>query len=352
MKKITLSLLALAAAIAFAPAAHADTTPGWYAGAGVGANFPVDPYTRSAAGKVKIDTEDVGIDALANVGYAWPSGIRVEAQYFHNQINGHRVSGYGDGFGHIINNAIFANVLYDFNMESMFTPYIGAGIGPDFVKIGNFGGPGFGLLDGDAIVAAYQGIAGVSAQLDRNWAVTADYRYIGSWDPKVNFSGGGKGRTDNFSHNVILGVRYNFGAPTPAPAPSYRTAEAPMVAPAPTQAVPAPVAEQNFTVFFDFDKSALGPEAKRIIASAVQQFKQEGMARITITGHTDTVGTVDYNNRLSERRAAAVEEEIARHGISSQYITKRGAGKSDLLIPTADGVREAQNRRAEIVLAR
>ncbi len=351
MKKIALSLLAVGAAVALSPAAQARTTPGWYAGAGVGAMFPQDSDIRSAGGKVKVEHHSTNLDAVANVGYAWPFGIRVEAQYLHNQMNNKKVEGYTNGFGHITNNAVFANVLYDFDMESMFTPYIGAGVGPDFVNIKNFGNPGYGFLHGDTVVAAYQGIAGVAAQLDRNWAVTADYRYIGSWDPKVNYTGGGKGRAENFSHNVILGVRYSFGPSEAAPAPT-RMAEAPMLTPAPSQPVPAPVAEQNFTVFFDFDKSILGPEAKRIIASAVQQFNKDGTARITVTGHTDTVGTPEYNKRLSERRASAVEEEIRRHGISPQNIAKRGVGENDLLIPTADGVREAQNRRAEIVLSK
>lgn len=350
MKKITLSFLALAAAVAFSPAAHARTTPpGWYAGAGVGGTFPTDADIRSAGGKVKVKNHGANLDAIANVGYAWPFGVRVEAQYLHNQYNVHKVDG-AAGFGHIINNAVFANVLYDFDVDSMFTPYVGAGIGPDFVNIKNYGNGGYGFLHGDTIVAAYQGIAGVAAQLDRNWAVTADYRYISSWDPKVNYTGGGKGRTENASHNVILGVRYSFGAPEAAP--PARTAEAPMVSPAPSQPVAAPVAEQNFTVFFDFDKSVLGPEAKRIVASAVQQFKKDGLARISITGHTDTVGTPEYNKRLSDRRATAVEEEIKKYGISPQHIAKRGVGENDLLIPTADGVREAQNRRAEILLAK
>ncbi|MEI9982133.1 MAG: OmpA family protein [Aliidongia sp.] len=53
---------------------------------------------------------------------------------------------------------------------------------------------------------------------------------------------------------------------------------------------------------------------------------------------------------LSERRAAAVKKQLIADGIADGEISTRGVGKTGLLVPTADGVREAQNRRAEIVL--
>jgi outer membrane protein OmpA-like peptidoglycan-associated protein len=164
---------------------------------------------------------------------------------------------------------------------------------------------------------------------------------------------------DNASHNVILGVRYSFdtpqepvpSAPPPVMAPMHTTT-APVVAPR-TAAKPvvAPVG-QNYTVFFDFNKSTLTPEAKRIIASAVQSYKDGGFAVISVTGHTDTVGSDSYNKKLSDRRAMAVEAEIKRLGVDGSSIKEAGVGKEGLLVPTANGVREAQNRRAEIVLTK
>lgn len=110
-----------------------------------------------------------------------------------------------------------------------------------------------------------------------------------------------------------------------------------------------PPVPQSYMVFFDFDKSVLTPEAKRIIAAAAEDFKKGGYVRIVVTGHTDTVGTVKYNQKLSERRAAAVKKEFAQLGVPAAEVQAVGVGKSGLLVPTADGVREAQNRRAEIV---
>lgn len=68
-----------------------------------------------------------------------------------------------------------------------------------------------------------------------------------------------------------------------------------------------------------------------------------------MTGHTDTVGGVAYNQRLSERRARAVEDALVADGVPKDTIAARGVGKTDLMVPTADGVREPKNRRVEIV---
>ena len=131
--------------------------------------------------------------------------------------------------------------------------------------------------------------------------------------------------------------------------PGFR-AEAP-AAPLPmiSQATPAPaVAVRNFTVFFDFDKTDISPEARRVIAAAVETAKKTGPVRITVTGHTDTVGSPLYNQRLSERRAEAVKNEMVRLGMNSVDIATVGKSFNDPLVPTGPGVREAQNRRAVI----
>jgi outer membrane protein OmpA-like peptidoglycan-associated protein/outer membrane protein W len=349
MKKLYVSLFALTAALVVASAAHADTTPGWYVGAGVGAAFPENPTIHAG---VKDDAKDrnTALDLLGDGGYAWANGLRLEGEFLHNQYDVKSINGIPAN-GHVTNDALFANGFYDIKTGTIFTPYVGAGIGPDFVRVGNVGTTG-SALKGNTVVGAYQGIAGVAAQLDPNWAVTADYRYISSFDPKVDMTRGGEGRISNASHNIILGVRYSFGAEeTAAPAPMH-TAVAPVVMPKATPAPKVAPVAQNFTVFFDFNKSVLTPEAKHIIAAAAAQYKKGGYAKITVTGHTDTVGTASYNEKLSQRRALAVEAELKTLGIETSHIKEMGVGKDGLLVPTADGVREAQNRRAEIVLAK
>ena len=179
----------------------------------------------------------------------------------------------------------------------------------------------------------------------------------------------------NYFSNPAAGVNLNIGsAPNPKPS-DYRTvrlsenAPPPVVQPAPLPPAPPPppVAEEiapppppapapapayvrNYVVFFDFDKSVLTPEAREVVSKAVETAKMHGPVHITITGHTDTVGSHRYNQALSERRANAVKNEMVRMGMNSAEISAMGRSFDDPLIPTGPGVREPQNRRAMIDL--
>ena len=179
----------------------------------------------------------------------------------------------------------------------------------------------------------------------------------------------------NYFSNPALGVNLNIGsAPNPRPAEVRTITQTETVreriveaAPAPPPPPPAPavVAElppapppapapaaivRNFVVFFDFDKSNLTPEAREVVASAVNAAKTRGAARITVTGHTDTVGSLRYNQRLSERRAESVKMEMVRLGMNGSEITTIGKSFNEPLVATGPGVREPQNRRAMIDL--
>nr|WP_238578779.1 OmpA family protein [Inquilinus limosus] len=103
-------------------------------------------------------------------------------------------------------------------------------------------------------------------------------------------------------------------------------------------------------MFFDFDSSRLTPEARSIVASAATDALRGESTRIDVTGHTDRSGTDAYNQALSVRRAEAVRRELVADGVADSLIIVRGVGESDPLVPTADGVREPQNRRVEIVM--
>ena len=69
-----------------------------------------------------------------------------------------------------------------------------------------------------------------------------------------------------------------------------------------------------------------------------------------MAGHADRSGTPQYNQRLSQRRADAVAAELVRRGVPRNAMAIQAFGESRPLVPTADGVREPQNRRVEIVL--
>jgi OmpA family len=106
----------------------------------------------------------------------------------------------------------------------------------------------------------------------------------------------------------------------------------------------------EYIVYFNTDQATLTPDGMRVVAEAADAYQQSGGARIVVTGHTDTVGSADYNLDLSLRRAEVVTEELMRQGVPETDITTLGRGEEDLLVPTADGVSEPRNRRVEIVV--
>jgi OmpA family len=120
-----------------------------------------------------------------------------------------------------------------------------------------------------------------------------------------------------------------------------------------TDGADAPIMEApgKYLVFFPWDKAALTTDDQRIVAQAAEEFRRTGSARIDVTGFTDTSGSAEYNLRLSERRAQMVADELARQGVAPNEMVVIGRGEEDLRVPTADGVREAGNRRVEIVFA-
>ncbi|HTJ65507.1 MAG TPA: OmpA family protein [Alphaproteobacteria bacterium] len=136
-------------------------------------------------------------------------------------------------------------------------------------------------------------------------------------------------------------LKYSFGGEGPAPAEAAAYVPPPVAAPAP--------APKSYLVFFDFNKSDLTPQAKDIVDTAAKNASATKVTQLTVTGHTDTVGSDAYNMRLSRRRAESVAAQLEKDGVPSSEIEIVAKGKRDLLVPTADGVREPQNRRVQIV---
>ena len=131
----------------------------------------------------------------------------------------------------------------------------------------------------------------------------------------------------------------------------FGAAAAPEAAPAAYVPPPvqAPASPHSYLVFFDFNKSDLTAQATQIVDQAASNAGPAHVTRMVVTGHTDTVGSDAYNMRLSRRRAESVAARLEKDGIPSSEIEIVAKGKRDLLVPTADGVREPQNRRVQIV---
>jgi len=112
----------------------------------------------------------------------------------------------------------------------------------------------------------------------------------------------------------------------------------------------APMSPANFTVYFDFDKSVINPAGQEVINQVLAAAAQHAPSSVSVTGHTDRAGPEDYNMALSLRRADSVRSALIAGGVAADKITVAGRGESEPAVPTADGVREAKNRRVEIIL--
>ncbi len=130
-------------------------------------------------------------------------------------------------------------------------------------------------------------------------------------------------------------------APPPPPAPVTTTT---------TTTTTTTATTADYQVYFDFDSWSLTAEDLTTIGQAVASAKAGGQSRITVVGHTDTSGSVAYNQRLSVRRAGVVKDTMVQMGARPEAIHVSGVGKSDLAVQTPDGVKEARNRRAVITL--
>ncbi len=144
-----------------------------------------------------------------------------------------------------------------------------------------------------------------------------------------------------------------MAAPAPAPAPAPAAAPAPAPAPAPVAPVarPAPVSEKvTFAAdaFFDFDKSVLKPEGKAKLDDLVSKMGGINLEVIIAVGHTDSVGSDAYNQKLSVRRSEAVKAYLVTKGVEKNRVYTEGKGEKQPVADNKTGEGRAKNRRVEI----
>jgi len=104
-----------------------------------------------------------------------------------------------------------------------------------------------------------------------------------------------------------------------------------------------------YNVFFDLGNSELSGDAGALLATILGDIAKRPDAKVVVSGHADTSGSADFNLALSQERADAVAAYLVANGVPESAITKVAAGQNDLLVPTEDGVQNAQNRRALII---
>lgn len=99
---------------------------------------------------------------------------------------------------------------------------------------------------------------------------------------------------------------------------------------------------------FNFDKATLRPENRELLSKIVGILLTSKNYGIYVYGHTDDIGSEEYNLDLSERRAQRVREYLTENGIAPEIITSKGFGKSRPIVPGASAEARAENRRVEI----
>jgi outer membrane protein OmpA-like peptidoglycan-associated protein len=368
MRKLAVTL-ALATTALSTPALARDDA--WYVGVEAGGLIVEDiDFDVSGTPSVGQVDHDIGWDAGATIGYDF-GGFRLEAEASYREADLDAITSstpiplrnaagaivtvpagtYDTAAGSTSALSFMVNGLLDFGDDD-FGGFIGGGVGVARVKAQVYMNERDALLDDSDTVFAWQALAGVRAALTDSIDVTLKYRFFNA----DNVSLVSNLTADDFegrfrSHSILGGLTFNFGAPPPplpapepTPAPVWTPEPTPPPAPEPVVCTPGP-----YIVFFDWDKSDITPEAAGILDNAISNYQNCGNAQVMLAGHADRSGSASYNVGLSQRRADGVKAYMSSRGIPSGVISTEAFGESRPRVATADGVRELQNRRVEVM---
>jgi outer membrane protein OmpA-like peptidoglycan-associated protein len=310
-----------------------------------------------AAGAARADGPFVGAD----LGWSEPQNPNFRA----HDVTGVMVSPYA---GYMFNDYLGAQgqILFDvhgrdaaptfpYKGQSQATTSLGAAVGPRLalpfwevwelyatVQGGVFTGlsgslshtaPGFSVGPG----IEYKLTSAVSATLSGRW--NRMYQSPRPTDLSVGQLPRQRFGEDARWFTVGLGLKYTFPPKPPSP---------PVVAEVPP--IPEEKVQRRIilrAVYFDFDKAIIRPDAAPVLDEAVDMMKSEGIAVIA-QGHTDSIGTDEYNLKLSRRRADAVRNYLVAHGVAPSRITTEGFGESRPVDTNDTPEGRAKNRRVEL----
>ena len=277
----------LAATIVSAPGIAAAQMPlpsfepapplyGLYIGGGGGFNWLQNEHLINGAGTAADASlqSKFGYAAIGTLGWAFTNGLRAELEgdFRNNQFSAGRNFGFPAGAGgRELKYGPMVNVLYDMTNAlhdytglavPYFAPYVGVGVGYQWSHLSGFtaspqsaGFPGSPpMTPTEQLLISSFSVARCQSPRYSGLAMTADYRFFGVGSRKYDATAqanatspatfGSAKLGNDFNHAIVIGLRYNFGQPTPAPLP----------APLPV-AAPAPAPARSYLVFFDWDKS-------------------------------------------------------------------------------------------------
>jgi uncharacterized protein with beta-barrel porin domain len=294
----------------------------WAAGAEAGVRFPLGEnatitpyasldYAHAKMGRFTEKTSDLSAQgALLSVRgsdefFASELGLELAAQW--GNVSPYIRGGWQHNFG---------------DKRAKFTgDFIGAPAGTEFDVISERFSPDAGVLE-----------VGLAAQFSPNFNAHLGYQ--------------GRFSSNLTEHTGGLTLSYLFGGSEPAAPPPP---PAPTAPPPPPPAPPQVVCNKGpYIVFFDWDKSDITPEAATVLDSAVTAYGNCDVVPIMLAGYTDRSGSDRYNQGLSARRNTSVQGYLTGRGIPADRISSQAFGETNNRVPTADGVRELQNRRVEI----
>jgi outer membrane protein OmpA-like peptidoglycan-associated protein len=111
-----------------------------------------------------------------------------------------------------------------------------------------------------------------------------------------------------------------------------------------------PMPPVQFTLYFVEGKDEFTEESKKLIDGVFAEIAKRPLPDVMVIGHTDKVGSDSLNDPLSRQRAEIVRSALLARGIAVDKVVVIGRGKREPIVPTADGVAEARNRRVEILV--
>jgi OmpA-OmpF porin, OOP family len=337
-------LVGAAAAIALTVPADAANLHGWYIGLEAGGNWIEDADVTGDGNPNWEASFDAGWAGLVTLGYAWNSfRAELELGYRANDIDTFFTGKTFRNVGEFNEFSQMLNLMYDYDLDRWSLSF-GAGAGGDRIDYEDLTVHTIPIDDTDWVFA-WQLLASLNYHINQRTDLFIGYRYFNAENPEFSDFGGEALHTDDYDtvhkHTATVGIRYALWGEEPVE----------VVAPPPPPPPPEPIAPpKEFIVFFGHNKTNLVAEAMKVIHEAAEAAKQYGAANVRVVGHADRSGSAKYNDGLSLRRADVVKSALVAEGIPAGAVTVSARGESEPLVPTADGVREPQNRRVNITM--
>lgn len=366
----TLSALSCALLVSqFAQAGEPFVNPewansAWYIGGGLGQSRAtidkdriVQALTIGGASGIVFNTDERNFAYKLFVGKQLGRHFAIEGGYFDLGKFGFDASMTPPGT--LSGNASFRGVNLDLLGQLPFTERLSvyARLGANYAKTATtFSGTRlFAITNPSASENKVNMKAGVGLEykLNESWALRGEAeRY------RVNDAIQNRGDVDFYSINLV----YKLGRPAPAKAVVYVAPPTPPTPPPPPPAIivkvepivvapPAPVSEKltfSAEALFDFDKSVVKPNGKIALDALVSNLRGMNTEVMITVGHTDSIGTAEYNEKLSLRRADAVKVYLVSTGLDGARIYTEGKGEVQPLADNKTAAGRQQNRRVMV----